>query len=840
MSADEFSRFMLLCFQQKENLAMKTHSLISKIVCLVVIFFFFLAFAILPAQTSAAPLTQEGSSLTNQIWVRLGGPIGGLGYDIRMRPDNPDIMDVTDANAGVHYSNDGGMTWSPQNAGINARSGPTGDIIPVFSLTIDPNNYDILWIGFVEPGGIYRSIDGGLSWEKRTVGIEELQGLTFRGIAVEPGNSDVIYAAAEINSWRWAGESRNGHNFDMTKGVVYKSIDSGGHWTAIWRGDNLARYVWIDPRDHNVLYVSTGIFDREAANTNVDANEPGGVGIIKSTDGGQTWNILDAEEGLTGLYVGSLFMHPENPDMLLAGSGHDYWSAAYDQGGEEISPGGVFLTEDGGATWKQTLSHIQIYSVEYCLGYPNVAYAAGPFAVYRSEDSGHTWQLMSGGGVTYGKYWGPPGIVAGFPIDIQCDPRNADRLFVNNYGGGNFLSEDGGRTWVDASRGYSGAMVFGGLALDQNNPARIYAGARSGLFRSDDGGRSWSGLAFSPANHAEITSVAINPSDSDVVISSPWDANKLFKSSTGGLNWTPIVNEFGTGRESGQRAVDLAYSPSDPRIIYAAVGFVRCKYMSETCDEDGKGVYESNNGGKTWVSANNDETKQINAMSLAIDPTNPNIVYVAAVKDGVYKTVNGGDDWTKLPVYCKARSVAMDPVNTNKVFVGCEGGVRYSLDGGVTWVSSSAGMPPEALVTAIVVDPSNSMYIWSADYFSGVYFSADGGKTWRQNNDGLTCRAVLDLVISADGQTLYTATHGGGVFRLSIHDQAYFDFLVPTPTAVSPTITPTSLVAETPSDVSTPIPSSMPETSTNPTCAGAAIVPLGLALFAQWKRKSRK
>jgi len=121
-------------------------------------------------------------------------------------------------------------------------------------------------------------------------------------------------------------------------------------------------------------------------------------------------------------------MHPRNPNILLAGAGHDYWS------GSGLSPGGAFLTEDGGTTWQQTLSQ-PIYSVEFCLSDPNIAYAANATGVYRNQDSGHTWERMSGGGE--GGYWRPSSVVAGFPIDIQYDPRDPDPFFINNYSGGN-------------------------------------------------------------------------------------------------------------------------------------------------------------------------------------------------------------------------------------------------------------------------------------------------------------------------------------------------------------------------------------------------------------------
>jgi hypothetical protein len=132
--------------------------------------------SVTPATVDAKPLSRPNfslSSLPEFEWVRTGGPLGGLGYDIRVRPDNPDVMYVTDAWSGVHMSSDGGQTWMNVNDGIDARTGPSGDAIPVFSLTIDPNDNDIIWIGLQDLTGIYRSTDGGLTWEKRINGIVE-------------------------------------------------------------------------------------------------------------------------------------------------------------------------------------------------------------------------------------------------------------------------------------------------------------------------------------------------------------------------------------------------------------------------------------------------------------------------------------------------------------------------------------------------------------------------------------------------------------------------------------------------------------------------------------------
>jgi photosystem II stability/assembly factor-like uncharacterized protein len=464
-----------------------------------------------------------------QNWIRTGGPLGGLGYDIRMRPGNPDIMYVTDAWAGVFKSKDGGRTWFPSNKGIKTRTGESGDAIPVFCLTVDPLNSDILWVGTQNIRGIYKSTDGGESWAQMDDGVMEEHGITFRGFAVDPRTSATVYAAAEISSWSWAGEERRGREFDLTKGVVYKTTDGGKSWKPVWRGDNLARYVWIDPKDSNTLYVSTGIFDREAGNSKPSSGQAGGAGVLKSTDGGRTWT--KANSGLQNLYVGTLFMHPENPRILLAGTGNNqYYHNA-----------GVYLSTNGGTTWQQTLKDDNINSVEFAVSDPNIAYAGSANTVYRSRDGGRTWDRVSRD--PWG--WGPPGVRAGFPIDFQVDPRDANRIFANNYGGGNFLSIDGGRSWTVASQGYTGAQVRD-LAVDSKN-GTVYAAARSGIFSSADSGSRWNGLNHGLGFLLEWNAVAVDPGKSGhMLAASNWD-NILFTSRDAGQTWQKVAQGGGGG-----------------------------------------------------------------------------------------------------------------------------------------------------------------------------------------------------------------------------------------------------------------------------------------------------
>jgi len=690
-------------------------------------------------------------------WIRTGGPLGGLGYDIRMRPDNPDIMFVTDSLAGPFKSIDGGQTWFPSNgprggAAIDARSGPTGDLIPVFSLTIDPNNPDVVWVGTQHRRGIFKSQDGGRSWIRMDQGVQEDEGISFRGFTVDPKDSNTVYAAAELSSGAWAGQNVQGVEFDMVRGVVYKTTDGGAHWQRIWYGNNLARYVFVDPRNSNVVYMSTGIFDREAANSDPQTQKPGGVGVLKSTDGGKTWHA--ANTGLGNLYVGSLAMHLRSPEVLLAGAGH----VRYREGS------GVYLSEDGGATWQQTLSSDQgpITSVEFVAGNLNLAYAGTPNTVYRSDDRGRTWRPMTPGGVS----WGPPGIVGGFPIDFQADPRNGDRLFANAYGGGAFLSTDGGATWRDASRGYTGAIIKR-LAIDPRNPQRVFVGGRSGLFVTNNRGGDWEGLQYPDALSGDWNALAVDPSDSQhVVAGNNWGPGPIHETRDGGKSWTKVF-DLGTDRSMGWRSI--VFAPSKPKRVYAGSGaFASASNFENT--QPAKGIYASDDGGTSWLEANNDLSRDAHVAMLAVDPGAPMLVYAATTNHGILKTFDGGKVWQAtnggLPPGSRVLSVAICPNANGILLCGLEQGAVYrSVDAGQTWTALATGLDPNANVVDLVFDCRDSQIAYAADLFSGVYRLHPGSQVWKQINEGLLVRAVYTLACAPDGSALYAGTDGNGVYR---------------------------------------------------------------------------
>jgi len=700
-------------------------------------------------------------------WLFTGGPSGGLGYDIRMRPDNPDIMFVTDAFAGVFKSTDGGKTWSQSNTGITTRLGGSGDAIPIFSLTIDPNNPDTVWAGTQYSSGVFKSIDGGATWMSMNTGNNGIQEefISVRGFSIQPGNSDVVYMAGEVSSWEWNGETLPGKGLDMTKGVIYKTINGGSSWTRIWYGDNLARYVLIHPVNTDVLIASTGIFDREAANSNPNTDDPGGVGILRSYDGGQTWEILNENYGINkeSLYFGSLFMHPDNPNILFGAAGNDPYNR----------PGGIYRTTDGGDSWTKVLDLLHASAVEVCESNPGVVYAGSINGFFRSDDGGDNWTKLAD------TRWGPPGVVAGFPIDLQCDPRNSDRIFVNNYGGGNFLSTDAGENWVDSSQGYTGAWMSE-VAVAQDNSGLVYGSARSGIFSSWDGGTTWTGLSSGVARDLEGYFVAVDPFDSlHVYIGLADTAHVPKESKDGGQTWSDVNVDFLFKNNTPINTLIKAYfNPGVEDAIFFAPGDQKCGDQPIACDlSRGTGLYFSQDGGDSW-SQTSLTSGTIIQVAFSQDGST---VYAGDRSGNIYRSTDYGQTWqtintnffppeTITPEGFKTgifRGFLVDPNDSNTIYLGAEpGGFFISHDGGQTWQTSNSGMPPEIRVVDMVMDPTNSQVIYLGTRGSGVFLSQDGGNSWQALNQGLSMRELSSLTISKDGSVVYAATVGAGVFRL--------------------------------------------------------------------------
>ena len=720
-------------------------------------------------------------SVQDQPWSKIGGPLGGLGYDIRIHPNDPQIMFVTDNPSGVQISRNGGTSWKSTRKGITAQCGASGDGVPCFSLAVDPNNPQILWTGMQGIKGLFKSMDGGKTWLKKDNGIEGSTEITLRGFAVKPGDSSYVLAAAEIDQGVF------GTHFNKVKGRIFLTEDGGENWRCVWKGDSLARVLIFDPRDTDIIYCSTGIFDREAWNDS-------GVGILKSLDGGNTWRAIN--NGLDCLFIGFLEMDRTNPDILYAAAGsmrEDYLG----------NYGGIYKTTNGGKKWTRVLRGTPgtiLSVVAVSPSKPEVVYAGSLTAFFRSDDVGATWKKYT---KPAEGYYGLPGIRPGHPISAVVHPHSPLTIFVNNYGGGAFRSDNGAKTWVDSSRGYTGADT---RKVTTDRSGRVYAAvATGGLHRSDNGGVSWKGLCYSPAQFGTYHSIVSHPSKDLEILASDQHQGVILKSIDAGKTWEevfrhPLVNQNGPGDLHGFKT--LSYAPSNPSVIYAGMhhygggdGTVMPSY----------GVYRSMNGGKSWEGINVGlENTDKNITALAVHLKNWKIAFMGTRQDGLFKTTSGGESWQPISAglgSMEVRAVSINPFNPDQILAGLgEGaGIYRSQDGGRTWRASNDGILPEcpsylqragesklgvsltartanvssasyavpwSRVLAVLFDPLRKGWVFAGDEHLGVFFSEDSGRSWSLLTQGLSTRSVHDL--ATDGTALYAATWGEGVFKLNL------------------------------------------------------------------------
>ncbi|MBT7371425.1 MAG: hypothetical protein HN816_12300, partial [Gammaproteobacteria bacterium] len=528
----------------------------------------------------------------------------------------------------------------------------------------------------------------------------------------------------------------------------------------------LARYLVINPDDTDTLYLSTGIFDIEANNSDCDAGLIGGEGILKSTDGGTSWTAVN--QGIEDLYLGSLRMHPTNPEILFAGAvGVDACQGTASGGG------GLYRTENAGSSWQRVepaLMNGPISAVNFSPSNPSVIFAAFENAVYHSTDGGETWSVYTKDG---SRGYGPLGINAGIPIDLIVDPDDPEVVFANNYGGGLFRSEDSGQNWTDASNGFSGAVIYE-IATLPGKGTGVIAAAKSGVFKSNEYGNGWSGLARGDAGSIfEGAAVAAHPGSASIIMQSAQYNGELYRSMNGGKDFDLVYTHPGDEHQISH----IVFAPSNPEIVYAGVTVSRGFEAA-----DGPVILKSTDGGKSFSELSVGTLLDARYVrDLTVHPTDEDTLYIASsdpdvgdddLLGAVIRSTDGGEVFNE--VLANGNFGAIDVDATGTVIAGAlwganSAGIYRSTDGGATWSGPfTTGLGFEPFITDIVRHPTDGR-LFAAELYSGIYVSADEGNTWDEFPSGLAGlenRAVNALAIN--DRVIYAGTQGGGVFRYAL------------------------------------------------------------------------
>ncbi|MHC4713605.1 MAG: WD40/YVTN/BNR-like repeat-containing protein [Planctomycetota bacterium] len=393
--------------------------------------------------------------------LRFGPSWGENPISIGVAPTNPDVVFTTDYGRTLKTSN-GGKTWQvvyskKMENGLWTTRGL--DVTTCYGVHFDPFDDDSVFISYTDIG-LFRSPDGGATWQSATVdGVPDGWVNTTYWLEFDPevkGRAWAVMAGAHdiprTKMWRGRGGMRQ-------RGGVCVSQDGGETWSVSNEGMGQATvtHILLDPASPTkarILYVAgfgTGVWKSTDGgktwalrNEGIEGGDPfawrfardsngvlylivarrsedgsynnaGDGALYRSTDGAETWEKMSLPEGLNG--PNGLAIDPDDPKRLYLA----VWGR-YEPDGAKT--GGIWLSTDAGATWKNVLSEDQyIYDVTIDPRDPSVLYACGfTSSAWRSEDRGETWKRVKG----YNFKWGHR---------VICDPGDPDMIYVTTFGG---------------------------------------------------------------------------------------------------------------------------------------------------------------------------------------------------------------------------------------------------------------------------------------------------------------------------------------------------------------------------------------------------------------------
>ena len=618
-------------------------------------------------------------------------------------------------------------------------------------------------------------------------------------VHVDPSNPNVVYMGTPA-------------------GGIWKSTNAASSWTAM--SDNLPQIgvsgIAVDHNNSNIIYIATG---------DCDANDSYSVGVMKSIDGGVTWNTTGLTFTTTNKSAGDIIINPTNSNML--------WCATSD---------GIYKTIDAGVTW--TISQAGDFAqgrIRLKPGDSNTVYAVSNNRFYRSTNSGTSFTA----------------IITGLPLSsgrliMDVTAANANYIYIlsatSSFGfQGIYRSTNGGTNWTKTSGTtdiFESTQAWYDLALavSQTNQDELYTGCLN-VWKSTNGGVNSTKLNDWATLNATFTHADIHYLR--------FFGNKLFCGSDGGIylsetNGTAFVDKTAEAQISqiykisvskqtatrvsagfqdnggyfydtnlwksyhGGDGMDNAIDPTNSNICYGFLYYGQSLFISsnagtslsssaagpalETGTNDTGGnwitpmlinsagelfagysrVYKLTGG--AWVQQSTDQIGSGDIDNMAVDPSNDNNMYVSNGAS-LYKSTNRGV--TFVLVYSASAGITSIDVhssNSNIVYLttgGTGGEALKSTNGGAAFTSINQGLPNigKNIIVHQGRNSNNPLYIGTS---LGVYYRDDTMSQWEPFDTNLPNVSVTDLEINLEDSKIIASTYGRGAWQASI------PFLAPT------------------------------------------------------------
>lgn len=692
--------------------------------------------------------------------LRTIGPgfLSGRICDFAINPENESEYYVAVCSGGVWKTENAGVTYKPIFDGQASYS--------IGCITLDPNNPHTVWVGSGENNsqrsvsfgdGVYRSRDGGKSWEN--LGLKESEHIGK--IIVDPRDSNIVYVAAQGPLWRSGGDRG-----------LYKTTDGGATWDRILHisDDTGVNEVHMDPRDPDVLYASSYQRRRRVwtlINGGPESN------IYKSTDAGKTWRKVTS--GLPGVDKGRIGMciSPSRPDIIYA-----IVEAANDKGG-------VFRSTDRGETWKKRSGYMsrspQYYNEIVCDPHDeDRVYSLDTF-MHVTEDGGKSFQRVPREDRHVDDH------------ALWIDPTDENHLLVGSDGG-IYESWDRGENWQFKPN--LPVTQYYRINVDNSTPFYyVYGGTQD---NNSQGGPS---RTISPAgitNEDWFVTVGgdgyetvVDPEDPNIVYSQ-WQYGGLIRHDRRSGEIVDIKPREAPDEEPYRWNWDspLIMSPHNHERLYFAANK----------------LFRTDDRGDSWTVISDDLTRQLdrnqlevmgkiqsvdavsknrstsifgNAVALSESPLEEGLIYVGT-DDGVLSvTGDGGETWRRvelfpdIPDMTYISCVLASRHHTNRVYVAFDNHkngdfkpyILRSDDRGQTWKSVAGDLPERDVVYSLVEDTMKQDLLFAGTEF-GVYFTINGGENWIQLKGGIPTIAVRDVEIQRRENDLVAGTFGRGIYIL--------------------------------------------------------------------------
>jgi photosystem II stability/assembly factor-like uncharacterized protein len=727
-------------------------------------------FAIFAQQ--AAPEGQYPASLLAGLKWRDVGPMrGGRSYAVAGNANQPDTFYMGSVGGGVWKTENAGHSWIP----ISDEGIPIGSI---GAIAVAPSNPNIVYVGTGEPDirsqhsygiGMFKSTDAGKTWTH--IGLEHSEHIGR--IAVDQTNPNRVYVAVL------------GHVYDSNpERGLYRSTDGGATWKKVLFNQKMpndvgAIEVAIDPKNPRVVYASLWATRRPPWSVYAPSNLPGG-GLYKSTDGGDTWKQLtgglpaDDSVGKIGMAIS-----PSNPNRI--------WAAVDDTGaavpparqggggggGENTAPGGIYLSNDAGATWKRVNNENRLWGRGWYFSEmavdpvnPDRAYVMNT-ATYMTTDAGKSWVPIKGapGGDDYHQAW--------------VNPKDGNRIIISSDQG-TVISVDGGKSWSTWYNQPTAEIYH--VAADNRFPYWLYGA------QQDSGGvgvSTWSREGLLTFRNWEPTCLA---GESATVIPDPKDGNILYGSGAGRCDQyfnvpAPLGGQLPAADDNDPNrktwTLPQVFSQADEAMYYA-----------------NQFIFRTRDRGRTWEKISPDLARVNPELPKTLDPLTAKdidevmvdrfgVVYTigpsplqattvwAGTDDGlIYVTRDDGKTWNnvtppEMTAWSKVSQIEAGHFDAATAYASVDRHriadnkpyIYRTRDSGKTWENVVAGIPEGAYVNSVKEDTQVKGLLFACTELR-LYVSFNDGAQWQPLQNNMPATSIRDIVVHGDD--LAIATHGRG------------------------------------------------------------------------------